>query len=122
MLFSTALIPIALTVIGAVASPLHFNKKRTVSADVYADLVYYFKYASSAYSEICLYPNGNTLVEQVCNAPYSSGHQLTIMMHVSFRIWAHSRKVSLLVTTPARKSWSQCVEAHRWGISSPTLS
>ncbi|KZP24470.1 alpha/beta-hydrolase [Athelia psychrophila] len=63
MLFSAALIPLTLSVLGAVASPLHVNK-RTVSSDVYADLVYYFKYASSAYSEICLFPNGNTLVQQ----------------------------------------------------------
>ena len=33
--------------------------------DLYDDLVHYFKYASSAYSFVCLRPNGNTLVLQV---------------------------------------------------------
>ena len=38
---------------------------RGFSNDVYNDLVFYFKYASSAYSLNCTKPNGNTLVEEV---------------------------------------------------------
>jgi len=34
-----------------------------VSTDVYRDLVFYFKYASSAYTLICPKPNGNILVQ-----------------------------------------------------------
>ncbi|THH15224.1 hypothetical protein EW146_g5209 [Bondarzewia mesenterica] len=34
------------------------------STDLYDDLVFYFKYASSAYSVSCPSPNGNTLVKQ----------------------------------------------------------
>lgn len=35
------------------------------SADLYEDLVYYFKYATSAYSPVCPRPNGNSLVIEV---------------------------------------------------------
>lgn len=42
------------------ASPV----KRTISETVYDDLVFYFQYASSAYSTTCASPNGNTLVTE----------------------------------------------------------
>jgi len=42
-------------------SPSKFNLN-TISKELYNDLVHYFKYASSAYSFVCLRPNGNTLV------------------------------------------------------------
>ncbi|KAK7055883.1 lipase-3 domain-containing protein [Favolaschia claudopus] len=35
-----------------------------ISPDTYEELTHYFKYASSAYSPVCLRPNGNTLVLQ----------------------------------------------------------
>ncbi|KAJ7266544.1 alpha/beta-hydrolase [Mycena rebaudengoi] len=38
-----------------------------ISSDTYEELVHYFKYASSAYSPVCLRPNGNTLVLQFGN-------------------------------------------------------
>ncbi|EIM86754.1 alpha/beta-hydrolase [Stereum hirsutum FP-91666 SS1] len=38
--------------------------KRTISETVYDDLVFYFQYASSAYSTTCASPNGNTLVTE----------------------------------------------------------
>jgi hypothetical protein len=40
---------------------------RSGTAELYEDLVHYFKYASSAYQPICLRPNGNTLVSQVAS-------------------------------------------------------
>ncbi|KAF5379658.1 hypothetical protein D9615_005772 [Tricholomella constricta] len=39
-----------------------------ISEATYKDLIYYFKYASSAYNVICPRPNGNTLVLQFSNA------------------------------------------------------
>jgi len=39
----------------------------SISHDLYNDLVYYFKYASSAYTALCLRPNGNHLVIEVSN-------------------------------------------------------
>ncbi|KIJ55296.1 hypothetical protein M422DRAFT_41300 [Sphaerobolus stellatus SS14] len=49
-----------------IAAPL---EPRSVIAaqSVYDNLVYYFKYASSAYSPICIRPNGNTLVIYIHN-------------------------------------------------------
>jgi len=38
--------------------------KRAVSQDVFDDLVFYFQYASSAYSDTCANPNGNTLITE----------------------------------------------------------
>lgn len=64
MLFSAAFVSLTLSVLGAVASPAHMDK-RTVSTAIYDDLVYYFQYASSAYSDSCANPNGNTLIEEV---------------------------------------------------------
>ena len=34
--------------------------------DVFDDLKFYFKYASSAYDIVCPSPNGNDLVDTVC--------------------------------------------------------
>ena len=34
-------------------------------AELYENLVYYFKYATSAYSPVCPRPNGNSLVMEV---------------------------------------------------------
>ncbi|KZP24469.1 alpha/beta-hydrolase [Athelia psychrophila] len=74
MRFSAAIVPLALSVLGAVASPMHVNKKRTIDDDVYADLVYYFQYAASAYSNSCANPNGNTLVTEFTNGDtYTQG-------------------------------------------------
>ncbi|TFY75363.1 hypothetical protein EWM64_g8649 [Hericium alpestre] len=44
----------------AIATPV----KRGISSDVYNDLVWYFKYASSAYINSCAHPNGNTLIKE----------------------------------------------------------
>jgi hypothetical protein len=44
--------------------------------ETFDDLIHYFKYASSAYSPVCMRPNGNTLVLQVCKALKSDGSQL----------------------------------------------
>ncbi|KAJ7503332.1 alpha/beta-hydrolase [Mycena galericulata] len=38
-----------------------------ISPDTFEELVHYFKYASSAYSPVCMRPNGNTLVLQFGN-------------------------------------------------------
>ncbi|KAF9483201.1 alpha/beta-hydrolase [Pholiota conissans] len=38
-----------------------------ISRDLYEDLVYYFKYATSAYNSVCPRPNGNTLVVEFSN-------------------------------------------------------
>ncbi|CAA7267494.1 unnamed protein product [Cyclocybe aegerita] len=38
-----------------------------ISHDLYASLVFYFKYASSAYTLVCPRPNGNMLVTQLAN-------------------------------------------------------
>ncbi|KAI0310093.1 alpha/beta-hydrolase [Amylostereum chailletii] len=38
--------------------------KRSIDQATYDDLVFYFKYASSAYSSACASPNGNTLIEE----------------------------------------------------------
>ena len=65
MLFSAAFIPVTLFVLGAVASPLQATKKSGISTTLYNDLVWYFQYASSAYSASCPHPNGNTLIEEV---------------------------------------------------------
>ncbi|KAF9522004.1 alpha/beta-hydrolase [Crepidotus variabilis] len=55
-------------VFGSFATPISFPK-RAVSNDVFNDLVFYFKYASSSYSLLpCGNPNGNTLVKQITNA------------------------------------------------------
>ncbi|KAJ7051985.1 alpha/beta-hydrolase [Mycena amicta] len=40
---------------------------RSRQTDTFADLLHYFKYASSAYSPVCLRPNGNVLVLQFGN-------------------------------------------------------
>ncbi|KAH8925846.1 alpha/beta-hydrolase [Atractiella rhizophila] len=45
----------------AFAAPVHDLQKR-VSSSVYNELQFYFRYASSAYSDSCAKPNGNTLV------------------------------------------------------------
>lgn len=66
MLLSAALFPLVAWALGTVASPLLLNK-RGISDDVYNDLVFYFQYASSAYSLNCSSPNGNTLVKEVCS-------------------------------------------------------
>ncbi|KJA25089.1 hypothetical protein HYPSUDRAFT_214138 [Hypholoma sublateritium FD-334 SS-4] len=39
----------------------------SISGDLYGDLVYYFKYATSAYSPVCPRPNGNSLVIEISN-------------------------------------------------------
>ena len=44
---------------------MNFEPYSAVSSDLYNDLVYYFKYASSAYTAPCLRPNGNHLVIEV---------------------------------------------------------
>ncbi|KAF7968694.1 hypothetical protein HWV62_29642 [Athelia sp. TMB] len=67
-------VPLVLSALGAVASPLQMTKRTTVTTDLYNDLVYYFQYASSAYSESCANPNGNTLVEEFTDgATYTQG-------------------------------------------------
>ncbi|KAJ7052001.1 alpha/beta-hydrolase [Mycena amicta] len=40
---------------------------RSRQTDTFADLLHYFKYASSAYSPVCLRPNGNVLLLQFGN-------------------------------------------------------
>lgn len=65
MLFSAALVPLVASALGAFASPVQLEKRAGISDDLYNDLVYYFQYASSAYSSSCANPNGNTLVEEV---------------------------------------------------------
>lgn len=65
MKFSVTLVPLAFSVLGAVASPVELTKRSGISTSLYNDLVYYFKYASSAYSATCAKPNGNTLIEEV---------------------------------------------------------
>lgn len=123
MFFSSAIVPLALSVLGAVASPLHSNNKRTIADDVYADLVYYFQYASSAYSDSCANPNGNTLVTEVrtlhiaFELPRAAANS-----HPSSRTGRRIPRVSLLVMTPARRSWSRFAEVHLQGTSLQMLS
>jgi hypothetical protein len=64
MLFSLAFIPLMAFAQGAISSPSLLNK-RGISDDVYNGLVFYFKYASSAYSNSCSSPNGNVFVNKV---------------------------------------------------------
>ncbi|KAF7969395.1 hypothetical protein HWV62_27450 [Athelia sp. TMB] len=74
MLFPAAFFPITLSVLGAVASPLQATKKSGISATLYKDLVWYFQYASSAYSASCPHPNGNTLIEEFTDSTtYTQG-------------------------------------------------
>jgi hypothetical protein len=58
-----------LSALSVVASPLGTTtfEKRSISQSTFNDLVFYFQYASSAYSDICLKPNGNTLVTMINN-------------------------------------------------------
>ncbi|KAF9048791.1 alpha/beta-hydrolase [Panaeolus papilionaceus] len=42
--------------------------RSSISQEKYEELFHYFKYASSAYSAICLRPNGNRLVLHISNA------------------------------------------------------
>ncbi|KIJ55858.1 hypothetical protein M422DRAFT_240484 [Sphaerobolus stellatus SS14] len=44
-----------------------FAVNHSISKELYSDLVFYFKYASSAYAVICPHPNGQTLVEEFKN-------------------------------------------------------
>ncbi|KAF8983310.1 Alpha/Beta hydrolase protein [Cyathus striatus] len=56
--------------LSVVASPLRdLTKldKQAISQDTFNDLVFYFQYASSAYSLVCPKPNGNTLVTMINN-------------------------------------------------------
>ncbi|KDQ61506.1 hypothetical protein JAAARDRAFT_150249 [Jaapia argillacea MUCL 33604] len=65
MYFSRALtlLAFALGVAAApVAEPDVQLEKRGISTSLYNDLVWYFQYAASSYSIVCLWPNGNTLV------------------------------------------------------------
>ncbi|KAF8507716.1 Alpha/Beta hydrolase protein [Gautieria morchelliformis] len=56
--FSIALILITLAALASISKGHQY-----ISKDVYLDLVFYFKYASSAYAPICPHPNGQVLVE-----------------------------------------------------------
>lgn len=64
MLLSAGFLTLVTVVVGSLGSPATLDK-RSVSASIYNDLVYYFQYASSAYSDTCAKPNGNTLVKEV---------------------------------------------------------
>ncbi|PFH50300.1 hypothetical protein AMATHDRAFT_75703 [Amanita thiersii Skay4041] len=65
MRISTALLP--LLAVSVVGSPVATIEKRAVSQSLFNDLVFYFKYASSAYQLVCPNPNGNTLVAVINN-------------------------------------------------------
>jgi hypothetical protein len=67
MLLSTAVAFLVASVLGAALSAVLLNDRR-ISDDVYQDLVHYFKYASSAYSQNFTIPNGYTLVKEVCSS------------------------------------------------------
>ncbi|KAF7965376.1 hypothetical protein HWV62_44099 [Athelia sp. TMB] len=74
MLFRAAFIPVALSALGVVASPLQATKRSGISTTLYNDLVWYFQYASSAYSASCPHPNGNTLIEEFTDSTtYTQG-------------------------------------------------
>ncbi|KAF9529909.1 alpha/beta-hydrolase [Crepidotus variabilis] len=57
----------AASILSVYASPTSLEKRSgAVATNVYNDLVFYFKYASSAYGTVgCTRPNGNTLVSQI---------------------------------------------------------
>jgi hypothetical protein len=59
MLLSTAVAFLVASVLGAAPSAVLLNDRRILD-DVYQDLVHYFKYASSAYSQNRTIPNGYT--------------------------------------------------------------
>ncbi|KAH8929915.1 alpha/beta-hydrolase [Atractiella rhizophila] len=65
--FSVALAVVSFLVGTTVAAPVSHLEKR-VTQSVYDELVYYFRYASSAYSDTCAKPNGNTFVLQIDNS------------------------------------------------------
>ncbi|KAF7311869.1 Lipase-3 domain-containing protein [Mycena indigotica] len=64
--FSTAMASQPAHVLATSASNTE-NEPAPITADIFADLLHYFKYASSAYSPVCLRPNGNALVLQFGN-------------------------------------------------------
>lgn len=103
MLLSIALVT-AVYVLGAIASPVQLTK-RSVSQDVYDNLVFYFKYASSAYSDTCAKPNGNTLVTEVRQLLCSDYNKpIYTLLSYSLMIRPRTLKVMLLVMTRASKS------------------
>lgn len=59
------------TISDSTCVPLHLTQAaldgylHVVPSAIYDDLVFYFQYASSAYSTTCASPNGNTLVTEV---------------------------------------------------------
>lgn len=83
---------------------------------VYDDLVFYFQYASSAYSTTCASPNGNTLVTEVSKSssyptqstriiPYQRRAKDPISSVFSSVTRARTHKGLSLETTLERKSW-----------------
>ncbi|KAH8929916.1 alpha/beta-hydrolase [Atractiella rhizophila] len=62
--FSVVLAALSLLVGTTLAAPVSRLEKR-VDQSVYDELLYYFRYASSAYGDSCAKPNGNTLVLQI---------------------------------------------------------
>jgi len=74
MLLSITVVPIALYVLSVFSAPLQESKRTGISTTLYNDLVWYFQYASSAYSASCAYPNGNTLIEEFTDSTtYTQG-------------------------------------------------
>ncbi|KAF8142351.1 alpha/beta-hydrolase [Mycena galopus ATCC 62051] len=68
MCFTFTLLLAAMNIV--LATPVNisttFDKRATVSTATYNDLVFYFQYASSAYSTLgCARPNGNTLISTI---------------------------------------------------------
>ncbi|KAF7327305.1 Lipase-3 domain-containing protein [Mycena kentingensis (nom. inval.)] len=51
----------------SIVSSTDRSEPTPISSETFTDLVHYFKYASSAYSPVCLRPNGNVLVLQFGN-------------------------------------------------------
>ncbi|KDQ61472.1 hypothetical protein JAAARDRAFT_150196 [Jaapia argillacea MUCL 33604] len=54
LVFGVASIPLT--------EPVSQLEKRSISTSLYDDFIWYFQYAASSYSIVCLWPNGNTLV------------------------------------------------------------
>lgn len=69
--------------------------------DVFDDLKFYFKYASSAYDIVCPSPNGNVLVDTVCTSRIE--RSIALNKFCSSRMSSLILKGSLLAMIRARR-------------------
>jgi hypothetical protein len=75
-----------------------------LTPDIYNDLLFYFKYASSAYSTHCRKPNGNVLVKPVRRIEFTLSVPNDILSSSSVvRTLPVAVKASWSVMTVARK-------------------